>query len=249
MYTISIITPSYNSEDKIERCIQSVAKQKDVDMEHLIIDGSSEDRTSEIVKRYPELRFFSEPDAGIYDAINKGLNLAKGDFIALCHSDDYFLCTSALAKLIQLMHRKNTDFAYADCLYESNHTPVRYYKSGKLNSLRLSFGLAPAHTTLVMRRSVINSIGIYDLKYPVCGDFEYFTRLLGLSYSYLGKPLVAMSVGGASSFNIKSAMKLNRQLLEILQNKGIPTNLLKLMARYPYKYLSSKLNMAKNRLE
>ena len=188
MCNISIITPSYNSEDKINRCIQSVAKQKDVDIEHLIIDGLSEDRTSEIVKGYPELRFVSEPDSGIYDAINKGLNFASGDYIALCHSNDYFLCSSALAKLIQLMQYENTDFAYSDCLYESNQSPVRYYKSGELTSQRLSFGLAPAHTTLVIRRSVINSIGNYDLKYPVCGDFEYFTRLWDYHIAILVNP-------------------------------------------------------------
>ena len=83
MCNISIITPSYNSEDKINRCIQSVAKQKDVDIEHLIIDGLSEDRTSEIVKGYPELRFVSEPDSGIYDAINKGLNFAAETILLL----------------------------------------------------------------------------------------------------------------------------------------------------------------------
>ena len=248
MSKVSIITPSYNSYYTIERCIQSVKCQKNIDTEHIVLDGASVDQTLEIVKRHESVKFFSEPDSGIYDAINKGLNNSTGDFIAICHSNDYFSREDSIAKIVNKMQIENTSFAYADCIYVNNMLPVRYYKSGKLSSARLSYGLAPAHTTLVIRRSLLDTVGIYSLRYPICGDFEYFTRLLDIPYSYIGEPLVNMTVGGASSFNFRTAMQLNIQLKEILNNKGISTNYLKLNFRYPYKYISSKLNILTNRL-
>lgn len=247
MTLVTVITPTFNSESTLEFCIASIKNQRDVDIEHLVIDGLSKDRTPEILQRHNEITYVSEPDYGIYDAINKGLQIASGDFIAICHSDDFFLDNYALCKLIRSVQENKTEFAYADCIYVKNSRLVRYYKSGELNKRRLSFGLAPAHTTLVMRRSLLSSSGTYSLKYPICGDFDYFTRLLGLRYSYVEEPLVAMSVGGASNFNYRTAWSLNVDLQEILTNSGISTNLLKLLARYPYKKLSSQFNMLKYR--
>ena len=247
MTKVSIITPSFNSELTIERCIQSVQYQKKIDIEHVVIDGASVDQTAKIVNGHDSVKFLSEPDSGIYDALNKGLFNSTGDFIALCHSNDYFNCDNAIAKMVNAMQLENTDFAYADCIYVNNLQPTRYYKSGQLSSRRLSYGLAPAHTTLVLRRSLLKTVGQYSLKYPICGDFEYFTRLLDIPYSYIREPLVSMTVGGASSFNFKTAMQLNVQLEEILKNKGITTNYLKLYLRYPYKYISSKLKILINR--
>ena len=149
-----------------------------------------------------------------------------------------------MKELKKSMELNNVDFAYADCIYVNNNQFVRYYMSGELNFRRLSYGLAPAHTTLVIRRSLLSQVGNYSLKYSIYGDFDYFTRLCGLRYSYLKEPLVAMSVGGTSNFNYKNAWRLNLDLYEILTKSGISTNLLKLASRYPYKKISSKLNMA-----
>lgn len=242
MNLVTVITPTYNSENSIEACIKSVHDQRGVTVEHLVVDGSSTDKTKEILKKHENVTHISEPDNGIYDALNKGLRLASGDFIAICHSDDVFIDPDALFKLVNGMQQSDSDFSYADCIYLSGKRLVRYYKSGELNKRRLSYGLAPAHTTLVMRRSLISTVGYYSLKYPICGDFEYFTRLLGHSYTYVKEPLVVMSPGGASGFTYKNAWRLSRELYEVLSKYGVATNLYKIFTRYPLKTLSSQLN-------
>lgn len=241
MPLVSVITPTLNSEDTIEACIESVNDQLGVTIEHLVVDGSSTDKTRELVDKFNHITCISEPDNGIYDAINKGLRLSSGEFIAICHSNDRFIASNALQKLVDNMQRSQSDFSYADCIYFSGKRMVRYYKSGALSEARLSYGLAPAHTTLVIRRSILKEIGFYSEHYPICGDFEYFVRLRHNSYSYIEEPLVAMSTGGASRFSCKNAWSLSNDLRNVLREHGINTNLLKLFTRYPVKKISSQL--------
>ncbi len=241
MTLVSVITPTFNSEATIEACVESVNGQLGVAIEHLVIDGSSADKTRELVEKYNHIIFKSEPDNGIYDAINKGLRLSSGGFIAICHSNDRFIAPNALQKLVDSMERSKSDFAYADCIYFKGKRMVRYYKSGALTESRLSYGLAPAHTTLLIRRSILKKVGFYTEHYPICGDFEYFVRLRRNSYTYIEEPLVAMSTGGASRFSYKNAWSLSIDLRNVLRRHSIKTNLLKLFMRYPIKKISSQL--------
>ena len=133
MTNISVVTPTYNSEASLDRCIKSIRNQRNINIEHLIIDCKSEDKTLEILRKFHIGSVLSEPDLGIYDAINKGLRLATGDFIAICHSDDCYINYGALYRFTKSMQSKNADFAYTDCVYERNSHFVRYYKPGALN--------------------------------------------------------------------------------------------------------------------
>ena len=145
MTKVSIITPSYNSELTIERCIQSVKYQRNIDIEHVVIDGASVDQTAKIVNGHDSVKFFSEPDLEFM------MQLIRVYLTQLATSSLFvtvmiiLVVTTAIAKIVNKMQLENTDFAYADCIYVNNLQPTRYYKSGQLSSRRLSYGLAPAH--------------------------------------------------------------------------------------------------------
>lgn len=243
MSKVSVITPTYNSAKTIETCIKSVQAQRNVDIEHIVVDGLSTDSTIEIVERYPCVKWISERDYGIFDALNKGIDKSTGEFVAICHSDDQFCSEKTIVTLVNAMQKEHTEFAYADCVYVHRGKWKRYYKSGNLNKSRLSYGIAPAHTTLVARKSLLTLVGDYSLEYPVCSDFEFFTRLLGKSYSYVDKPMVYMGTGGASSFQFKTAMQINVQLKKILSDSKIPTSYPKLYFRYLHKQFTSRYNL------
>ena len=248
MPKVSVLTPTFNSIETLPSCVDSVQMQKNVEVEHIVIDGGSTDNTVDFLQSKPQVLWISEKDRGVYDALNKGMNMSQGDFIAICHSDDTFIDQNFLSNAINKMSDENSDFYYADCFYISAKKPnsiSRYYKSGNLSKKRLSLGLAPAHTTLIIRTSVARAIGLYDLNYPVCGDFEYFVRLCDRSYSYEEVPVVAMREGGISNFSWKTAISINRQLLRILRCYEIKSSVVHLLIRYPVKLIVSHLNLMK----
>ena len=203
---ISIITVCYNSEVTIENTLRSVATQTYPYIEHIIIDAQSSDGTMDIVNHYRArlTHVVSEPDRGMYDAMNKGLNLATGDVIGFLNSDDVFADNTVLEQVAEAFSKKGVDACYADLVYvdKENMTKVtRYWKSRPYEDGLFEKGWMPAHPTFYARRWVYEKYGKYDLAYRRQSDFELTLRFLAvhkINTIYIPKVLVRMRSGGAS---------------------------------------------------
>jgi glycosyltransferase involved in cell wall biosynthesis len=184
---ISIITAVRNAERTIARTVESIRTQKDVEIEHIVIDGASSDNTLEILKQY-EARIsvlVSEPDMGIYDAINKGIKLATGDVIGILNSDDYYSSENVLFTVVGAFEKNPIDAIYGDLEYfhENNiDRVVRTYNSGNFKAENLYVGLMPAHPTLFLRKQVYEKYGLFNTGYRIAGDFEFIARKIGRAH-------------------------------------------------------------------
>ena len=242
---ISIITAVYNREDTIARAIHSVQEQDHPDVEHLVIDGASRDRTCEIVKACasPLVSLVSEPDEGIYDAINKGIRAATGEVIGLLHSDDRFAHARVLSALASHFEDTSLDAVYADVAFFSDHSPdklIRRFNSGRFHPDRIQMGWVPAHTALFLRRRVFDRFGLYKTNYRIAADFEYIARIFkdgGISARYVPEVWVHMQNGGVSTAGLASRITGNREILRACRENGISSNYLKILSKYPLKLL------------
>ena len=232
---ISIITVSYNSENFIESCINSIISQSYKDIEYIIIDGSSKDNTLKIIKRYSRYvsTIVSEPDKGIYDAMNKGIKIAKGEIIGFLHSDDMYKNTDVLSKVANVFkNNASLDACYADLIYvKKTNTSriVRYWKSSKFIIGSFSRGWSPPHPTFFVRRSIYERYGNFNLKYPIVSDIELMMRLLevhNIQTQYLNEIWVKMRLGGLSNKNFKSILKQNQDILRALSNHTLSSNII-----------------------
>lgn len=242
---ISVITAVYNREGTIERAIRSVASQSYRDIEHLIIDGASRDRTCEIVRACsgPLVSLISEPDKGIYDAINKGIRASSGEVIGLLHSDDRFAHDEVLGRIAAHFEDDAVDAVYADVAFFSGRSPdklIRRYNSRRFAPDRLSSGWMPAHTSLFLRRRVFDRFGLYKTDYRIAADFEFIARIFkddGIVARYVPEIWVNMQTGGASDAGIGSKITLNQEILRACRENGIRSNYFKILAKYPLKFL------------
>jgi len=212
---VSIITPVYNRAKTLEHCIQSVQKQTYPHLEHIIIDGGSIDGTIEIIKKYEDkiAHWISEPDKGIYDAMNKGIKAARGDIIGILNSDDFCVDENVIETVVKNMDEANVDSCYGDLVYiDRNDTKkvLRYWKSGEFNKKKFRFGWMPPHPTFFVKREIYEKYGLFNLDFPLAADYEIMLRFLykyGVSSVYIPKVLVKMRSGGTSkpgSYTIKS---------------------------------------------
>lgn len=215
-YLISIITICYNSEKTIKGTLDSVAEQVNVDIEHIIVDGYSADRTLDIVKQYPHVaKIISEPDKGIYDAMNKGIQLATGEIIGLLNADDFYADDSILAQVAAVFQDATVQACYADLIYvdkEDTSRVIRYWKSRPFCSGLFKKGWMPAHPTFFVRREVYEKWGNFNLNFPRQADFELTMRFLEvhqIKSVYVPKIWVRMRTGGASNNSINGIVKGN----------------------------------------
>lgn len=242
---VSIITVVYNRVGSIERAVHSVQSQDYPDIEHIVVDGGSTDGTLQKLKTClgRDAVLVSEPDRGMYDAINKGLRLATGDVIGLLHSDDYFESNRILSDVVAKFLDSSIDAVYGDAAFFSSEAPdriVRRYSSAKFKPSRLGWGWMPAHTTLFIRRENYLRIGEYKLDYTIAADFDFVCRAFVLNqirYSYIPKVLVKMQTGGLSSAGFRNTLNLNKEVMRACRENGIHTNWLKLLSKYPLKAL------------
>ncbi len=232
---ISIITVSYNSENFIESCINSIISQSYKNIEYIIIDGSSKDNTLKIIKKYSRhvSTIVSEPDEGIYDAMNKGLRIASGEIIGFLHSDDIYENEDILSKVVNVFkNNASLDACYADLIYvkKTNISRiVRYWKSNKFTRGSFSKGWSPPHPTLFVRRSVYERYGNFNLKYPVVSDIELMMRLMevhNIQTKYFNEIWIRMRLGGLSNKNIKSILNQNQDILKALRSHNLKSNLI-----------------------
>jgi len=189
------------------------------------------------------LVFISERDNGIYDAINKGINLSSGDVIGVLHSDDVFASNSVLSEVAAAFSDPNLDAIYADAIFFKNGKPntiVRHYRSDRFSLKMLSWGWMPAHTTIFFRRTVFERFGLYKTDYKIAADIDFIARVFSSEHFksiYLPKVWVKMRTGGVSTGGLRNTILLNREVLRALRENGVKTSMAQILSKYPLKLI------------
>lgn len=240
---ISIITVSFNSESTILKTIESVNNQTYLNIEHVFVDGNSNDSTLEIINKNSKRNtiIHSEPDDGIYDAMNKGIQIAKGDVICFLNSDDYYIDNSSIENVMNLIIESNTDLLISNVqhvnLYGKN---TRLYKSSGFKKWMFKFGFMPACPGSFFNKSLIEKLGNFDISYKIAGDFEYFIRcyeLIALDNIFeLDQVTVCQLEGGISTSGIKSNLLITKEMKRALKKNNIFSSTFLLIMRLPIKY-------------
>ena len=225
---ISLITISFNSENTISETLQSVKNQSFKDYEYLLIDGGSIDGTLTIAKKQDHIsKIVSEPDKGIYDALNKGIKNSNGEIIGFLNSDDMFYDKNSLQHIVDAFD-KNTDCVFGDLIYtDKNENIKRVWKGSAFKKGAFKKGWMPAHPTFYCRRSVYEKLGLYDDSFKIAGDFELMLRFLekhNIRSKYIPKTLVNMKVGGASNNGFKSKLDILKEEFSAFKQNKISVN-------------------------
>jgi len=215
---VSILTVVYNGAATIRHCIESVLGQDYPDIEYIIVDGNSKDGTQEIVQSYGDkiARFLSEPDAGIYDAMNKGIQLATGDVIGILNADDFYAYPSVISEVARVLASGDFDASYGDLEYiDANDATVvrRKWVSGAYKVGAFLNGWMPPHPTFFVRKEVYNTHGHFRLDLGSAADYELMLRFVhreNIKLVYLPKVLVKMRAGGVSNSTLKNRIAANR---------------------------------------
>lgn len=203
---ISVITVSYNSAGTIAETLRSVAGQTWDAIEHIVIDGASIDGTQDIVRQQgmANIVLVSEPDQGIYDAMNKGLKLARGDWVGFLNADDAFAAPDVVADIAATIERTSADAVYGDLEFvdrKESQRVVRRWRSGPFVPAQLRWGWMPPHPTFYVRRSIVQSLGGFDTRFRIAADYDFMLRYLnepGVKVAYLPRVMVHMKTGGVS---------------------------------------------------
>ena len=242
MHKISIITATYNVEQTIQTCLDSLSQQT-VPFEHIVIDGLSSDLTLEIVKNQSaDSRIISEKDNGLYDALNKGIQAASGDVVGILHADDFFASAQVLSRITEVFKDSSVDACYGDLVYvveergtwdagresqkqdNSSFQIKRYWKSGRYDSRKFYWGWMPPHPTFFVRKSVYEKYGLFNLALGTAADYELMLRFLlkyQISCKYIPEVLVKMRVGGVSNASLGNRLRANRHDREAWQVNGL----------------------------
>jgi len=242
---ITIITVCFNAASTIKKTLDSVAGQTHIPIEHIVIDGNSKDGTLEILRSHKTHSYtlLSEPDNGIYDAMNKGLKMATGDVIGLLHSDDMYVSDSVIAQVAMEFSDSNLDAIYADAIFFRDGEPdsiTRYFRSDRFSLDTLAWGWLPAHTTIFFRRRVFEQFGLYKTDYKIAADVDFIARVFrskNFRAKYIPKVWVKMRIGGISTGGWRNTILLNREVLRALRENGIKTNMAQILSKYPLKLL------------
>lgn len=232
---VSIITVTYNSARTLSRAMRSVCRQTYKDIEYILVDGESADSTVNIIKdfasHYPFIRYVSESDKGIYDAINKGIEMATGEVIGLLNSDDELYHPKTIAHIVQQMEQTGADILYGNLLYcrydAIEHNPprvVRYWESNDFCPKDLKRGWMPAHPTLYCKREVFDRVGLYRTDFRIAADYEFVLRAFSqpqVKTTYLPEIIVRMEVGGISNRDIRSMLLKSKEDRRIMKIHGL----------------------------
>ncbi|WEK36523.1 MAG: glycosyltransferase family 2 protein [Candidatus Pseudobacter hemicellulosilyticus] len=215
---ISIITATYNSAVTVRDTLKSVAGQDYADIEHIIIDGLSKDNTLDIVREFPHVsKVISEKDKGIYDAMNKGVQVATGEVIGILNSDDFYNHPQVLSRVMALFSDPAVDTVYGDLQYvqqDNVQVVTRTWKSGGFRPRSFYYGWMPPHPTFFVRRQVYDKAGLFDLSLRSAADYELMLRMLlkhGATAGYVQEVLVKMRAGGMSNASLKNRLKANQE--------------------------------------
>lgn len=242
---VSIITVTLNSARTLEDTIISVINQTYENIEHIIVDGGSTDDTLAIIEKYKDriAHFISEPDKGIYDAMNKGIKLATGDVIGTLNSDDIYADSHIISEVVNTFSQIETDIIFADLWYvkyNNINKIVRRFRSSQFHPSLLPFGIAPAHPTMFVKRHIFDAYGSYKTDYKISADFEFISRIFyktDVKYHYYPKVFIKMRMGGISTSGWRSLILSNQEMLKACLENNIPTNIFKISMKYPRKMI------------
>jgi glycosyltransferase involved in cell wall biosynthesis len=242
---ITIITVCFNSAATIRDTLESIAIQSYKNFEHIVVDGGSTDGTLAIVGGWTghSIRLESKPDYGIYDAMNKGIALANGDYIGMLNSDDFFASPSSLEIIASHLAANNVDAVFS-CLNIVDQTDlnraVRKYRVSTFSRFMLRIGVMPPHPTFYCRKSCYEKAGLYRTDYRIASDFEMLARLLlkhHITWAFIDEITVKMRSGGLSSRGLKSNWVANREIVRACEESGLYTNIFILMLKLPIRLL------------
>lgn len=257
---ISVITVSYNSAATIADTVRSVASQSYQDIEHLVIDGQSKDSTITVVEahRHSHLILSSEPDSGIYDAMNKGLSRATGEVIGFLNSDDFYADDTVLEKVATVFLDKSVEACFADLVYvmPDNSRVVRYWKSKPFAKGDFAKGWCPAHPTFYIRKSALDRLGMFDQSFKLAADVEFMMRYLesgAIKSIYIPHVFVRMRLGGATNQSWGNVWKQNKEIFVALKKNSFSFSPLvfwmhKIFSR-AWQYVSARFFKAADSLE
>jgi len=237
--TISIITPTFNSVATLRDTLESVARQLHAEVEHIIVDGGSNDGTLDIVREFPHVaRVISEPDEGLYDAINKGIRAASGEVVGVLNSDDFYAHSGVLSIIARAFEQETTDCIYGDVVYvqpEDTSKIIRHYSSRHFHPRKFALGFMPAHPTFYLKKECYQRYGLHNTQYKIAADFELLLRMLyihRLKYTYINQALVHMRAGGISNASVQNRMLINKEILRACQEHKVHTSKTRLYLRY-----------------
>lgn len=242
---ISLVTATYNSAATLQDTIDSIAAQTYSPIEYIIVDGGSKDTTVSIIQSNLHIvnKWISEPDKGLYDAMNKGIAMATGDIVGIINSDDFYHRPDAIEKIVEGFSDPDIDCVFADIRFvkpEDLNKTIRYYSSKRFNVDAFSRGFMPAHPTFFTYRTNFEKFGYYKLDYKIAADFELLVRFLfkhKLKYRYLNFDLMKMRLGGVSTASFRSTWIINQEDLRACRENGLKTNYIRLYSRYFRKLL------------
>lgn len=227
---VSIITAVYNNREFIGDCIESVISQSYRDIEYIIIDGGSTDGTIEVIQRYKERisKFVSEPDEGIYDAMNKGIRMAEGEIIGILNSDDFYVSDTIIEKVVKTFKEKNCDCLWGDIVYVKRYDPekiVRYWKSSEYKEGKFQRGWHPPHPAFFAKKEIYQRHGLFNLDLKISADYQLMLRFLEkykISSHYIPEVFVKMREGGNSNWrDIRKVWRGNLEAYRSFKINGL----------------------------
>jgi glycosyltransferase involved in cell wall biosynthesis len=248
---VSVITVTYNSEKTIRDTIESVISQDYDNREYVIVDGASTDNTAKIIEEYSNNIdiFVSEPDDGIYDAMNKGIELSQGDIVGFLNSDDILSNTHIISDIASRFLDTEIDAIYGDLVYvDSIDTDniVRYWKAGIISGTDIKYAVHPPHPTFYVRKNILDKCGLFDTQYSIAADVDLMIRLLGrcqIRADYIPEILVKMRMGGVTNKNLRNIMRQNIEIRKSLKANKLDSNLF----MFVMKKLASRLRQYINK--
>ena len=227
---ISIITATFQSAGTVRDTLESVLGQSYTNFEHIIVDGASKDATMDIVKSYEDaykgrLKYISEKDSGLYDAMNKGIQMATGDVIGILNSDDKYAHQDVLQEIVNCFEKNNCDGSYGNLIFMDAETMTKPQRIWRSKEGKLEEGWIPAHPTLYLKKEVYEKVGLFHLSYRIVADYDFMVRMLkdkNIHLSYIDDDLVYMRVGGISTDGIKGYYRNLKESHKVLVANQIP---------------------------
>jgi glycosyltransferase involved in cell wall biosynthesis len=241
---ISLITVCFNAEKTIEKTIQSVLSQDYPNIEYIVVDGLSKDGTMDVVNKYKNSIAIvrSEKDKGMYDGINKGINLATGEVVGTLNADDVFASNTIVSEIAHsFLAKPNIDSIIGDISFmNENGKQIRYYSSAKWHPGRFVWGFMPAHPGFYCKKKIFEKLGNYRTDFDIAADYELLIRFFTvnrLEYLYLPLLMVKMNLGGKSTSGFKSTKKINQEIKKACRLNHLYTNYFMLYSKYFWKIL------------
>lgn len=240
---ISIVTVTFNSGETLKDTIESVLKQTYDNIEYIIVDGLSTDETVDIIKKYEpqfkgRLKWISEKDKGLYDAMNKGIRMATGEVVGIINSDDFYHKDYIISQVADSFKDQTIEAVYGDIRFVNPGNldkTVRYYSSKNFSPKRFRFGFMPAHPTFFTYKEYFDRFGYYRTDYHIAADYELLLRFLythHLKTKYISQDFMKMRTGGVSTASFKSNYLLNKEIVHACKENGIWTCMPLLFLKY-----------------